>query len=94
MRQFCQAFVQVLGPVIAQQQMTHTDQTLFKCHDFFVWSSCNTRGHSMKLCYPDSRVTARQFFSPVRVVQLWNKLSEKVVSASSVSASTSRLNSM
>ena len=34
MRQFCQAFVQVLGSVIAQQQMTHTDQTLFKCHDF------------------------------------------------------------
>ena len=48
----------------------------------------------MKLCYPDSRVTARQFFFSVRVVQLWNKLSEEVVSASSVSAFISRLNSM
>ena len=31
--------------------------------DFFVWSSCHTRGHSMKLYNPDSRVTVRQFFS-------------------------------
>jgi len=39
----------------------------------------------MKLYYPDSRVTVRQFFS---------LLSEEVVSASSVSAFISRLNSM
>jgi len=48
----------------------------------------------MKLYYPDSSVAARQNFLSVRVVQLWNKLSEKVVSASSVSAFISRLNSM
>ena len=48
----------------------------------------------MKLYYPDSRVTACQFFFSVRVVQLWNKLPEEVVSASSVSAFISRLNSM
>ena len=47
----------------------------------------------MKLYYPDSRVTARQIFFSVRVVQLWNKLPEEVVSASSVSAFISRLNS-
>ena len=58
-----------------------------------MWSSRNTRSHSMKLHYPDSRVTVRQFFF-VRVVQLWNKLPEQVVSASSVSAFISRLNSM
>ena len=62
--------------------------------DFFVWSSCHTRGHSMKLYYPDSRVTVRQFFFSVRVVQIWNKLPEEVVSAGSVSAFISRLNSM
>jgi len=39
----------------------------------------------MKLYYPDSRVTVRQFFS---------LLSEEVVSASSVSAFIPRLNSM
>ena len=54
--------------------------------EFFVWSSCSTRGHSMKLYYPDSRVTVRQNFFSVRVVQLWNKLPEEVASASSVSA--------
>jgi len=42
----------------------------------------------MKLYYPDSRVrpTIRQNFFSVRVVQLWHKLPEEVVSASSVSA--------
>jgi len=34
----------------------------------------------MKLYYPDSRVTARQNFFSVPVVQLWNKLPEEVVS--------------
>ena len=48
----------------------------------------------MKLYYPYSRVTARQIFFSVRVVELWNKLPEEVVSASSVSAFISRLNSM
>jgi len=49
----------------------------------------------MKLYYPDSRVTARQHFFSVRVVQLWNKLPEVVVSASSVRAFyiASKLNS-
>ena len=46
----------------------------------------------MKLYYPDSRVTVRQNLFSVRVAQLWNKLPE-VVSASSVSAFISRLNS-
>ena len=62
--------------------------------EFFVWSSCSTRGHGMKLYYPDSKVTVRQNFFSVRVVQLWNKLPEEVVSASSVRAFISRLNSM
>jgi len=48
----------------------------------------------MKLYYPDSRVSVRQIFLSVRVVQLWNKLPEEVVSASGVSAFISRLNSM
>ena len=48
----------------------------------------------MKLYYSDSRVTVRQNFFSVRVVQLWNKLPEEVVSASSVSAFISCLNSM
>jgi len=62
--------------------------------EFFVRSSWHTRGHSMQLFYPDSRVTVRQIFFSVRVVQIWNKLPEEVVSASIVSAFISRLNSM
>jgi len=52
--------------------------------EFFKWSSSITRGHSIKLYYPDSRVTARQHFFSVGVVQLWNKRPEEVVSAGSV----------
>jgi len=48
----------------------------------------------MKLYYPDSRVTARQHFFSVRFVQLWNRLPEHVVSAGSVRAFISRLNSI
>ena len=48
----------------------------------------------MKLYYPDSRVTVRQNFFSVRVVQIWNKLPEEVVSVGSVSAFISRLNSL
>jgi len=36
--------------------------------EFFTPSTCNTRGHSMKLYYPDSGVLARQIFFSVRVV--------------------------
>ena len=38
--------------------------------EFFKRSTCNTRGHSMKLYYPDSRVFARQNFFSVCVVQV------------------------
>jgi len=50
----------------------------------------------MNQYYPDSRVrpTVRENFFSARVVQLWNKLPEEVVSTSSVSAFISRLNSM
>ena len=48
----------------------------------------------MKLYYPDSRVTARQHLFSVRVVQLWNRLPEQVVSGGSVRAFISRPNSI
>ena len=62
--------------------------------EFFTPSTCNTRGHSMKLYYPDSRVLARQNFFSVRVVQVWNTLPNEIVSANCVSAFKSLLNSI
>ena len=40
----------------------------------------NTRGHALKLFYPDSRVGVRAHSFPVRVVSLWNRLAWKEVS--------------
>jgi len=54
----------------------------------------NDRDTEIPELLPDSRVTVRQHFFSVRVVQLWNKLPEEVVSAGSVSAFISRLNLM
>jgi len=54
----------------------------------------NTRYHSMKLYYPDSRVLARQNVYSVRVVQVWNNLPNEVVSATCVSVFKSLLNSI
>jgi len=48
----------------------------------------------MKLYYPNSRVTVSQIFFSVRVVQIWYKLPEEVVSTGSVSAFISHPNSM
>ena len=45
-------------------------------NELFTWSSSSTRSHSMKLYYPDSRVTARQHYFSVRVVQLWNGINQ------------------
>ena len=34
----------------------------------------STRGHSVKLFYPDSRVNARAHLFSVRIISLWNRL--------------------
>ena len=62
--------------------------------EFFTRSTGNTRGHSMKLYYPDSRVLARQNVFSVRVVQVWNNPPNEVVSATGVSVFKSLLNSV
>ena len=42
---------------------------------FFKFANCNsTRGHPLKLLYPDARINARAHAFPVRVVSLWNRL--------------------
>ena len=50
-------------------------------------ANTNTRGHSLKLMLPDSRVNARKAHAfPVRVVTVWNRLPADVVRSSSLLA--------
>lgn len=50
-------------------------------NEFFIFNnSANTRGHSLKLFVPDSRVNARSHFFCVRVITLWNSLPDNIVS--------------
>ena len=47
---------------------------------FFKLAQHNsTRGHSLKLFYPDSRINARAHFFPVRVILIWNRLPAALV---------------
>ena len=48
----------------------------------------------MKLYYPTSRVNVRLHFFTNRVIHMWNKLPEEVVSADSVNIFVSQLNSL
>ena len=47
-------------------------------------ANTNTRGHSLKLILPDSRVNARAHAFPVHVVTMWNRLPADVVGSSSL----------
>lgn len=48
---------------------------------FTILRDHRTRGHSLKLLLPDSRINCRQHFFAIRVVKVWNSLPDKVVSA-------------
>lgn len=47
---------------------------------FFKFAgSTSTRGHPLKLLYPDARINARAHAFPVRIVSLWNRLPANIV---------------
>jgi len=55
---------------------------LFRSIYFFKLADYrSTRGHSLKLFLPDSRINARAHSFPVRVVTLWNSLPAAVILA-------------
>ena len=57
------------------------DFLIFRSIHFFSWADYrSTRGHSLKLFLPDSRINARAY-SFVRVVTLWNRLPAATVLA-------------
>jgi len=52
---------------------------------FFKFADCrSTRGHPLKLLYPDARINARAHSFPVRVVSLWNRLPAATVLATNL----------
>jgi len=80
----------------------HADLTLcYKIIQGLVLLSCDifftiiydhlTRGHSLKLFVPSSRVNCRQHFFAVRVTDVWNSLPEDVVSAKQLLLFVNRL---
>jgi len=58
----------------------------FKARVFGNYASCSrpTRGHLLKLLYPDARINARAHSFPVRVVSLWNRLPAATVLATNL----------
>jgi len=65
---------------------------LLSCDRFFtIVYDHTTRGHSLKLFVPSSRVNCRQHFFAVRVIDVWNSPPEDVVAAQQLSSFVNRL---
>ena len=61
-------------------------------NDFFtICRGSVTRGHGMKLLVPKARLDVRKHFFAVRVVKVWNGLSNDVITAPSLSRFKSKL---
>jgi len=49
-------------------------------------SFIKTRGNSYKLIVPNSRINARANYFSVKIIIVWNRLSDEMVNASSLSS--------
>jgi len=54
-------------------------------------SIIKTRGNLYKLIVPNSRINARANYFAVRIITVWNRLSDEMVTASSVSYFNNKL---
>jgi len=73
-------------------KILHHSVDLLK-EDFFTMNSfIKTRGNSYKLIVPNSRINAGANYFSVRIINAWNRLSDKMVNASSVSSFHYKLN--
>jgi len=62
---------------------------------FFKLTQHNsTRGHSLKLFYPDSRINARGHFFSLRVILIWNRLPAALVQENNLSVFKSMLRTL
>jgi len=59
---------------------------------FFTFATYpGTRGHSLKLALPDSRIKARSLSFAVRIIPVWNSLPNDVVRAANIYLFKNRL---
>ena len=66
--------------------------TCLSVNEFFELShNSNTRGHSYKIVVPVSRVNCRQHFFAVRIINIWNGLSNDIVTAHNLSMFITKL---
>jgi hypothetical protein len=64
-------------------------------NDFFTFNNSSiTRGNSLKLNLPISRINARSNFFAVRIIPVWNKLSDDVVNSPNISIFATKINSL
>ena len=59
---------------------------MYKCESPFKINTCSTRGHKFKIIKEHCKTAVRQNFFSNRVVDTWNMLDPKTVSASSINA--------
>ena len=63
--------------------------------DFFTFNNLSiTRGNSLKIYFLISRIIAHANFFAVRIISLWNKLSDDVVNSPNVFIFATKINSL
>ena len=62
--------------------------------NFFTLSGGSTRGHSLKLYCPGSRVIIRAHFFAVRIILVWNRLPPHVAAVDNVAPFVRDVNSL
>ena len=62
--------------------------------ELFTLSGSSTRGHSLKLYCPDSRINIRAHFFAVRVIHVWNRLPPHMVALDDVKSFARGLDSL
>jgi len=67
-------------------KILHHSVDLYQENFFTMSKIIKTRGNSYKLIVPNSRINARANNVSVRIIDVWNRLSDGMVNASSVSS--------
>jgi exonuclease III len=78
------SYRRIRGDLIEMYKFTHN---MYNCENPFEFhASEQTRGHSFKLLKQRCKTTLRQQYFSYRVLETWNSLDEKIVTATSINA--------